>query len=117
MARNQLAGRRAETAACRYLQRRGLRLLARNYRCRVGEIDLIMGDGDSLVFVEVRYRRSVRFGGAAESIDRRKQARIIACASHYLQQHPGLAARPARFDVVAIAADDQVSWIPDAFQS
>ena len=52
-----------------------------------------------------------------ESIDRRKQARIIACASHYLQQHPGLAARPARFDVVAIAADDQVSWIPDAFQS
>ncbi|MGA7799761.1 MAG: YraN family protein [Gammaproteobacteria bacterium] len=117
MAHTQLAGRQAEDAACHYLERRGLRLVARNYRCRRGEIDLIMEDRDNLVFIEVRYRRTLRFGGGAESVDRRKQARIIACASYYLQQHPDLAARPARFDVVAITAGGKVSWIPDAFRT
>ena len=62
----------------------GLSLLTRNFRSRLGEIDLIMDDGQSLVFVEVRYRRGNAFGSGAESVNRRKQARITACAQHYL---------------------------------
>jgi len=115
MGRNQQIGQRAEALACRYLQRRGLVLLARNYRCRGGEIDLIMSHGDSLVFVEVRYRRGSRFGTGAETVDRRKQARIIACASQYLQQHPSAAVLAPRFDVIALTGDARVQWIPDAF--
>ena len=113
-------GRLAEEFACRYLQQRGLRLLARNYHCRRGEIDLVMKDRDSIVFVEVRFRRNVRFGTAAETVDRAKQSRLIAAANHYLLCHTEAARRPCRFDVVSIIAPagaPNVQWIRDAFQT
>ncbi len=111
-------GQAAETQACHYLSERGLRLVTRNYRCRHGEIDLVMRDGSTVVFVEVRYRANRNFAGGAETVDRRKQSKLVATAMHYLQSHPDAAARPARFDVVAIASDrgeDHVQWISNAF--
>lgn len=115
----QAAGARAEAAACDYLQGRGLQLVERNYRCRQGEIDLIMRDGEYTVFVEVRYRRNSDFCTSAETVDGRKQRKLISAASHYLQQHPRLMQRPARFDVIAMsrqADGPQIEWIQDAFQ-
>lgn len=106
-------GSEKEQLGCRYLEGRGLRLVARNYRCRHGELDLVMRDGDTLVFVEVRFRRSTRFGGAAQSVDGHKQQRLAAAAGHYLQSHPSPLA--CRFDVLAIGAADQIDWIKDAF--
>ena len=112
-------GRQAELAACRYLEARGLRLRGGNYRCRRGEIDLIMDDGDVLVFVEVRYRSNCRFGGGVESVDGRKQRKLISAAQHYLQKHPRLASRPCRFDVVALGPANRgrpVEWIRNAIE-
>jgi putative endonuclease len=106
-----------EREAERYLQDQGLRSLASNYRCRQGEIDLIMQQGNTLVFVEVRYRSSPSFGSAAESITRSKQKKIIAAARHYISSRHSQ--EPAcRFDVVAIAGGSgrRVDWIRDAFQ-
>lgn len=111
-------GRAAEDAALRFLESRGFALLCRNYRCRLGEIDLVMRDGASLVFVEVRARDSEDFGGAAASVGRAKQRRLVAAARHYLMTHPGEARRPARFDVVAISGHDGENsprWIRAAF--
>jgi putative endonuclease len=112
-----VSGRRAEDSALAFLEKNGLRLVDRNFLCRGGEIDLIMLDGIQLVFVEVRFRSNSRFGSAAESVDRRKQARITHAASWYM-----LSKRldcPARFDVVAVSPGDEelkMDWIPDAFQ-
>jgi putative endonuclease len=111
-------GKQAEDRACQYLQARGLRLLARNYRSQRGEIDLILQDQNSLVFVEVRYRSQSHFGSAAESIDRRKQSRLIACARYYMQTHPDACEQPCRFDVVSITGPrSAIEWIPDAFNA
>jgi len=110
-------GNDAEQRACQYLQEQGLTLFDRNYRCRVGEIDLIMEDGDSLVFVEVRFRASNRFGSGAETVDLRKQRRIIHAAAHYLQTHSRQARRPMRFDVVFMESPQRIHWIKDAFRS
>ena len=114
----KIIGEHAESLACRHLTRHGMRLLTRNFHCRRGEIDLIMLDGDSLVFVEVRYRKSVRFGRAAETVSRNKQSRIIHCAQVYMQACNSWN-KPARFDVVSIegVADDlQIHWHKNAFQ-
>ncbi len=110
-------GRDAEHQALQHLQSRGLTLLQCNYRSRLGEIDLIMQDRDSVVFIEVRYRRQSRFGSAAESVDRRKQSRIIACAQHYLQTHPQTARLCCRFDVVTLSGNDSLDWIRNAFSA
>lgn len=110
-------GKAAEQIACRYLEARGLALRERNYRCRGGEIDLIMQTGNQLVFVEVRYRRHSRYGSPAESVTATKQARVISAARHYLQRLP--VELDCRFDVVAISGSrgEQIDWIPDAFQA
>jgi putative endonuclease len=110
------AGERAEQAAAGFLQRKGLALIAANYRCRWGEIDLVLRDRDTLVFAEVRLRRSRDFGGAAQSVDRRKQGRIIAAARHYLA---GKQEAPCRFDVVLLDRLDppRIEWIRDAFSA
>jgi len=111
------AGRRAEDQALAHLKERGLRLIERNYRCRLGEIDLIMEDDFGLIFVEVRYRASDRYGGALESIDGRKRARIMAAASQYLASRR--IDRRVRFDVVALSPSGDrlaLQWIKDAFQ-
>lgn len=110
----------AEARALAFLRRQGLVLVGRNLRCRFGEIDLVMVDGDTVVFVEVRYRRSGGLLGAAESIGPAKRRRLAAAAAWYLSRQPRLAARPARFDVVAIdgrsQADSALQWIEDAFR-
>ena len=111
-----VSGAQAEQTAYRYLLRQGLRPVTRNYRCRRGEIDLIMRDGDSLVFIEVRYRCGAGFGGGAESVDRRKREKIIRCALYYLQQHPREQQRPARFDVVSLDGGQGLHWIRNAFE-
>ena len=103
-----------EALARRFLEQHGLRHVAHNVRCRHGEIDLVMRDAETLIFVEVRYRRSERFGSAAASVDRRKQARLTAAAGFYLQRHPS--DLPCRFDVVSIGIGDQVQWIRNAFE-
>lgn len=117
MSRSQ--GQRAEALALAYLQRAGLRRITQNYHCRGGEIDLICADGDTLIAVEVRYRRNLAYGGAAASVDQHKQARIILATQHYLQRHPQYAERPWRFDVLALSGDSQqpdIHWIKDAFR-
>jgi putative endonuclease len=109
-----LSGAQAENLACAHLERAGLRLLGRNYRCPQGEIDLVMDDHGTLVFVEVRYRHSNAFGTPAETVDRRKQARLQAAARHYLLTHA--ADRACRFDVVALSGHDaRIEWLRDAF--
>lgn len=112
------AGVAGESAALQHLQRNGLKLLERNYRCRGGEIDLIMLDGRTLALIEVRYRTASRFGGAAASVTWRKQRRIIAASRHLILCRPDLRHYPARFDVVAVSptADGlHVDWIRAAF--
>jgi putative endonuclease len=109
------SGALAERWAADFLQQHGLQLLAQNYRCRAGEIDLIMRDGEVLVFVEVRLRSNHDFGGAAASIDQRKQQRIIRTAQHYLTTLPRLP--PCRFDAVLLesAQGKAVRWLKNAF--
>lgn len=111
-------GAEVETIAMGFLQAEGLELVCRNYRCRRGEIDLIMLDGAVLVFVEVRYRKNSHFGSAVESITTSKQRRIATTAAHYLQSSKGAADSPCRFDVVAVtvAGSNDIDWIKDAFR-
>ncbi len=110
-------GARAEQWVMRYLQQQGLQLLAQNYRCRFGEIDLIMQDGATLVFVEVRLRRHAAFGGAAASIDALKQQRIIHTAQHYLASLARMP--PCRFDAVLMddAEGHNLQWLKNAFDA
>lgn len=111
----------SESLAACYLRSHGLRLLQRNYRCRWGEIDLIMehktASENVLVFVEVRYRRTAEYGRPEETVSKPKQQRIITTARHYLQKHSAKD-RSMRFDVVAITWPNyapSVTWIPEAF--
>ena len=111
-------GRAAEEHACAHLEQNGLRRLARNYRSPFGEIDLVMQDGDTLVFVEVRYRRSPDFGAPDETVDTRKQARLRATAEHYLQRRPRASKNPCRFDIVAVTSGhdgESLKWLRNAF--
>jgi putative endonuclease len=116
-------GSEAEDLALAFLLAHGLQLKARNYACRMGEIDLILQERDTLVFVEVRMRRSEAFGGAMESITLRKREKLLATARHYLARH-GVASQrtagrgslpPCRFDAVLVDATGGVRWVRDAF--
>ncbi len=109
-------GRWAEQLAADTLAGDGLEILARNYQCRWGEIDLVMRDADTTVFVEVRYRTSVEYGSAAESVSRRKQMRLLSTAEHFLQRHPTLLEQPCRFDVVSVHPPQAVTWLTGAFE-
>ncbi len=117
----QTSGRAAEALARQHLEQQGLRLLAQNWLCRRGELDLVMLDGDTVVFVEVRYRRHAAWGGALESVDARKRGKLASAAEHFLQQESRWAKHPCRFDVVAIGADDssaaRLNWIQNAFDT
>ncbi|HSN21224.1 MAG TPA: YraN family protein [Usitatibacter sp.] len=110
----QAAGGAAEEAVARFLARKGLEIVARNYRTRLGEIDLVAREGATLVFVEVRLRSSARYGGAAASVDGRKRARIESAARHFLAR---LGREPAcRFDVVTLDGDT-LEWLRGAFET
>jgi putative endonuclease len=109
----QSIGAEAEEAAARFLASKGLAIVARNFRTRFGEIDLVARDGETLVFVEVRLRTSGHFGGAAASVDSPKRARLVAAARAYLSR---LASEPpCRFDVVTLDGE-AARWIPAAFE-
>lgn len=113
-------GSRAEQSAARYLQRQGLTLLARNFRCRLGEIDLVALDGAQLVFVEVRYRGSGSYSRAGPTVDLPKQRKLIRTAALFVARNSRYAMHVMRFDVVAIDADEHdrssVKWVRDAFR-
>jgi putative endonuclease len=111
-----LLGVDAETRALKHLQLRKLKLLARNWRGRSGELDLVMLDGEVAVVVEVRARRHTGYGGAAASIDTHKQQRIVKTTQAWLLAHPQHARRDLRFDVVAIDGD-AIEWIRSAFDA
>ncbi|WP_422505183.1 YraN family protein [Stenotrophomonas sp. GZD-301] len=110
-------GAAVEAAALAHLRRAGLQPLAANARYRGGELDLVMRDGDTTVFVEVRYRASAAFGGGAVSVDLRKRRKLVLAAQLFLLAHPALANLPCRFDVVEAAGDPpQLRWLRDAFR-
>lgn len=109
-------GKDAEQLACEFLQQNGLLLICRNYCCRLGEIDLIMQDDETLVMVEVRYRNSDKYGSALESVTRKKQQRIISAAQTYLSEEK-IYNSPIRFDVIAISGNNPLQWITNAFQT
>jgi putative endonuclease len=108
-------GAQAEQVAAEFLQRHGLTLMQTNYRCRFGEIDLILHDGQTLVFAEVRQRSRSDFGGAAASIDAHKQQRLILTAQHYLASLPRLP--PCRFDALLLDAAGAIEWVKNAFEA
>jgi putative endonuclease len=111
-------GSNAERWALDYLVRRGLRKVARNFRSRGGEIDLVMLDDECLVFIEVRYRKSSSFMTPATTVDSRKQRKILRTAALFLSRHGRYANRTIRFDVVAITGEEQrrIDWVRDAFR-
>ena len=111
-------GAQAEDIACAYLRKQGLEVLSRNFRTPFGEIDLIMHHGDCVVFVEVRSRRRGSLTSPIESVDARKQQRLLASAEVFLNHLRADAEPPCRFDVIGIIGDDQhheIEWVEDAF--
>lgn len=113
-------GANFEQATESYLRGHGLETLCRNYRCRRGEIDLVMRDRDFIVFVEVRYRANAEFGDPLETITASKQRRIIAAATHYLAGEPRYKHSPCRFDAVGVTGTGssiEYDWIRDAFST
>ncbi len=111
-------GRHYENAAALWLERNGLRTLARNFRTRSGELDIVALERDCVVFVEVRSRTHVRFGGAAASVGPGKQIKLLRAAQGFLQCNPALANQPCRFDVLAYeGAASGPRWIRAAFSA
>ena len=108
-------GNKAESEAQKLLISEGLKPVLRNYHCRSGEIDLIMKDNDTLVFVEVKYRKSINYGDGADSVTYKKQQKLLKAAHHYLLKHPY--SGPCRFDVVALSPEHPPKWIKNAFES
>ncbi|MBT8048801.1 MAG: YraN family protein [Xanthomonadales bacterium] len=109
-----------EKIAESFLNCRGLKTIERNYLSRFGEIDLVMLDGETVVFAEVRYRANTRHGSGADSVTHAKQRRIISAARRFIQCHPETSTRPCRFDVLSIGVengDTRVNWIQDAFNT
>lgn len=113
-------GAQVERAASAFLQGHGLVAIAANARYRDGELDLVMRDGDTLVFVEVRHRRSDGHGGAAASVDAAKQRKVVRAAQRFLLANVQFAERPCRFDVVEATGDPgapRLNWLRDAFRA
>lgn len=110
-----LQGEKSEQQACDFLLKQGLQLIEKNFHSQYGEIDLIMRDIETLVIVEVRFRKSNKYGGALESISRKKQSRIISTTQYYLSTHK--VKSPIRFDVIAMSNNTDIHWIKNAFQT
>ena len=114
---NQIIGRIAERLVCNHLQQHGLKFIASNYQCKCGEVDLIMRDGEIIVFVEVRHRKISDYGDGVATVTKKKQHKIIKAAAYYLQKNNLLNTIACRFDIVATSgkSDSEVEWIKDAF--
>lgn len=110
-------GSETEAAACQWLHTQGLVILERNFRCKLGEIDIVARDGETLVFVEVRQRRHRQFGDGFASVDYRKQQKIVRAARWYLQARNFFDRHPCRFDIVSARSTTELEWIKDAFQA
>lgn len=108
-------GAKYERAAAEYLRNQGYEILEYNYRCHGGEIDLVVRDGEYLVFCEVKYRSDTLAGHSLEAVDKKKQHTIVRCAQFYLMEH-GMDDCPVRFDVIGITGND-ICLIKDAFES
>jgi putative endonuclease len=119
LTQRQRTGRRAEQLAAEFLAAQGCEILARNYRRRLGELDLIALHGGVLLIAEVRTRAHARYGSAAASVGRRKQLRITRTAQQLLQQRAALARLPVRFDVIVVSDPEgqapAIEWIQHAF--
>ena len=116
----RLRGTAVEAAARAHLQRAGLREVAANANYRFGELDLVMLDGPTLVFIEVRYRRNARFGGGAASVDVHKRRKLVHAAQAFLAHHPRHADASCRFDVIDADGDPdapRLNWLRDAFRA
>lgn len=111
----QITGDQAEVLAKKHLQKQGLQFIHQNFHCKMGEIDLIMQDGDNLVFVEVRFRHSPQHGSAIETVDFRKQQKLRRAAEAYLQLTYSNNPPPCRFDVVGLNSQQTIEWIKNAF--
>jgi putative endonuclease len=115
----QQIGQRAEDIAADFLRAKGLRILERNFRRRLGELDIVALDGDVLVIVEVRSRTSNRYGGAAASVDGRKQQRLIRAAAQLLQRSRDFSHLHVRFDVICVSdtgtGTPRIEWFQHAF--
>lgn len=114
----QIKGKRAESIALKHLKKAGLKLIHNNFYCKLGEIDLIMKDKKTIVFVEVRYRKSDHYGSSVESIDRRKQKRLARAAQFFIISKKWPQNMPYRFDIVGLSGDlitPSIQWIKNAF--
>ncbi len=120
MGYTQRTGQQAETLACDFLSDKGLKLITKNYHCRYGEIDLIMKQDQTIVFVEVRSRKSNNLVDSASSVNWTKQQKLQRTAENYLQQNHVPASIPARFDVIAVTHNQSqradINWIQNAFE-
>lgn len=113
----QTVGKDVENIVRTYLQQQGLKFIATNYFCKCGEIDLIMDDNNTLVFIEVRYRMFLNYGDGVASVNHNKRDRIKRAAVHYLQKHNLYDKVICRFDIVAVSGvmREEIAWIRDAF--
>lgn len=111
-------GDNAESLALSFLQSKNFKLIEKNFKCKHGEIDLVMLSKSTLVFVEVRYRKHKAFGGGAESVDFRKQQKILKTAEFFLQRHVKYNQYPCRIDIISIGpAETDIDWIPNGFEA
>ncbi|MCR4723798.1 MAG: YraN family protein [Clostridia bacterium] len=112
-------GKDGEDLACRYLEKKGYRILERNFRCRMGEIDVIACDGEYICFIEIKARTRTDYGMPRDAVDRRKQQKLLRCTQLYLKLHPGLARQYSpRMDIVEILYREDGSFVrhtPNAF--
>lgn len=111
------SGAIAEAVTAQHLQQAGIRIIERNYRCKLGEIDIIGFDREVLVFIEVRQRRRGDYGNGLDSVTRSKQQKVIRAARLYLLERKFFDNHPCRFDIVSVNSADELDWIKDAFQA
>jgi putative endonuclease len=113
----QQRGTTAEDSACEKLERAGCEILARNLRCRCGEIDIVARQGNTLIVAEVRQRSSTRFGGAAASIGFIKRRRILCATQYFLCRQPAWGRYAIRFDALVLEADGELQWLRHVFEA
>jgi putative endonuclease len=118
--KNYRRGQWAEQVVLEYLERKKLKLVSRNFHSKMGEIDLIMLEQETIVFIEVRYRANNNYLHALESINDKKCSRIIKTSQHYLQANRWTSGKPCRFDVITVTGENyspKIEWIKNAFQA